>query len=232
MLSIIIPALNEERYLPKLLDSIKKQTYGDYEIIVADHNSSDNTRKIAKKYGCKITKGGKHPGAARNNGAKIAKGSILFFIDADCILKEDFLEKALDEMKRKKLDAAGCYVWLLSKRVADRIAFSVFNFWTFATQFFYPNASGAGIFCRKEIHEKIGGFNESIIFSEDMDYARRAGKHGKFRVLNVSSYTSARRFDEEGRLKIWSKLFLSAVYRVLFGEIKTDIFRYRLGHRK
>ena len=232
MLSIIIPTLNEEKYLPKLLDSIKKQAYRDYELIVADHNSSDDTRKIAKKYGCKITEGGKHPGVARNNGARKAKGDMLFFIDADCILEKDFLERALGEMERRKLGAAGCYVWLLSRRLSDKLAFTVFNFWTFATQSFYPNASGAGIFCRRAIHRKIGGFDEKIIFSEDMDYVRRAGKHGKFGILKVSSYTAARRFDEEGRLNIWAKLFLSAVYRILFGEIKTDLFRYRLGHRK
>ena len=51
MLSIIIPAYNEERYLPKLLNCIKKQTYRDYEVIVADANSKDKTRQIAKKFG-------------------------------------------------------------------------------------------------------------------------------------------------------------------------------------
>lgn len=58
MISIIIPTWNEENYLPKLLECIKKQTYRDYEVIVADANSTDNTKAIAKKYDCKIVKGG------------------------------------------------------------------------------------------------------------------------------------------------------------------------------
>ena len=82
MISIVIPAYNEERYLPILLDCIKKQTYKNHEIIVADANSTDSTRQIAKKYGCKVVKGGM-PGIGRNNGAKAAKGEMLLFLDAD-----------------------------------------------------------------------------------------------------------------------------------------------------
>jgi len=48
MLSIIIPALNEENYLPRLLDCFKKQNFKDYEIIVADADSKDKTREVAR----------------------------------------------------------------------------------------------------------------------------------------------------------------------------------------
>ncbi|MBI2208423.1 glycosyltransferase [Candidatus Woesearchaeota archaeon] len=232
MLSIIIPTLNEEKYLPKLLDSVKNQSFKDYEIVVADYNSKDKTRQLAKKYGCRIVKGGKPP-IARNNGAKAAKGGILFFIDADCIMGKDFLKKSLDEIKRKNLDAAGCYVWPLGKRIVDKIAFALFNFWIYATQFFYPHAPGSGIFCKKSVHEKIRGFDEKIRLSEDMDYVRRAGKHGKFRILSsVRTYTSMRRFDSEGRFNLFSKLFFSGLHRLLFGEIKTDKFKYGFNYKK
>src|SRR3989339_1980792 len=108
MLSIIIPAYNEERYLPKLLNCIKKQTYRDYEVIVADANSKDKTRQIAKKYGCRVVKGGM-PAAGRNNGAKAAKGGILLFLDADVQFDKDFLKKALNEINKRELDVAGVY---------------------------------------------------------------------------------------------------------------------------
>lgn len=231
MLSIIIPTLNEEKYLPKLLDSIKKQSFRDYEIIVADFNSKDNTRKIARKYKCKIVKGGKPP-VARNNGAKVAKGDVLFFIDADCVIKKYFLQKAINGIKSKSLDAAGCYAWALSNRISDDIWFLLFNLWIYMTQFFYPNAS-FGIFCKKNVHEKIKGFDENIKLSEDLDYAKRAGKHGKFRILkNVKVYASVRRFDEEGRLKLSFKFLIAGLYRIFFGEIRTDLFKYRFGHKK
>jgi len=67
MLSIIIPALNEEKYLPLLLKSLKSQNFNEYEIIVVDAGSSDKTVDIAKEYGCKVVKGGV-PGAGRNRG--------------------------------------------------------------------------------------------------------------------------------------------------------------------
>ena len=93
MISIIIPAYNEEKYLPKLLECIKKQTYKGYEIIVADAGSKDRTGQIAKKYGCKVVKGGM-PAVGRNNGAKVAKGNILLFLDADVQINRDFIKKA------------------------------------------------------------------------------------------------------------------------------------------
>ena len=108
MLSVIIPTFNEEKYLPKLLESIKKQTYKDYEIIVADATSKDRTRQMAKKYNCRVIKGGM-PAIGRNNGAKIAKGDILLFLDADSIIEKDFISNALIYMKKRKLDVAGSY---------------------------------------------------------------------------------------------------------------------------
>ena len=70
ILSIIIPTYNEEEYLPVLLESIKEQSFDDYEVIVADANSTDKTREIAKEYGCIVVDGGL-PAVGRNNGARI-----------------------------------------------------------------------------------------------------------------------------------------------------------------
>lgn len=232
MISIIIPTYNEEKYLPKLLDCIKKQAYKDYEIIVADANSRDKTRQIAKKYGCRIAKGGM-PAVGRNNGAKKAKGDILLFLDADAQFNEDFLKNAVNEFKERKLDVAGCYVHPLSNNLIDKVFFGIFNLWIYATQFFYPNASGSGIFCKKRLHKKVRGFDEKIRLSEDMDYAKRCGKYGRFGIIkSAKSYVATRRFEKEGRLKVGFKLFLSAIYRIFFGEIKSDIFKYNLRYRR
>ena len=233
MISIIIPTLNEENYLPKLLNCIKKQTYKNYEVIVADASSKDKTKEIARKFGCKIVKSGGLPGIGRNNGAKIAKGDILFFIDADVEFDNDFLKNCINEFNSRKLNVAGLYIHPQGNNVLDKIFLGLFNFWTFATQFFYPNASGSGIMCKKWLHEKVNGFDETIKLSEDMDYARRCGKFGKFRIIkNAKSYVAMRRFEKEGRLKVGFKLFLSALYRLFFGEIRSDVFKYNLRYRK
>ena len=233
MLSIVIPTLNEQNYLPKLLESIKKQSYKDYEIIVADANSSDNTRQIARKLGCKLTGSGGLPAVGRNNGAKIAKGDVLFFIDADVILDKDFLEKSLLEFESRKLGVAGCFIRPIGNNILDKMFFGIFNFWIFSTQLFYPNASGSGIFCRRKLHEEIKGFDETIKLSEDMDYVKRAGKIAKFRILmKAKSHVAMRRFEKEGRLKVGLKLLLSVFHRLIFGEIRSDVFKYNLKYKK
>ena len=89
-LSIVIITKQEQDYLPKLLDSLKQQTFNDFEIIVSDAQSKDNTRKIAKEHNCKIVEGGL-PSKGRNNGVKKAKGKYLLFLDADVVLPKDFL---------------------------------------------------------------------------------------------------------------------------------------------
>ena len=232
MISIIIPAYNEGKYLPKLLNCMKKQTYEDYEVIVADAGSKDKTRQIAKKYGCRIVKGGM-PAVGRNNGAKAAKGDVLLFLDADVKFDKDFLKNALNEFEKRKLSVAGCYIHPLGNNLIDKVFFTIFNFWIFVTQFFYPNASGSGIFCRKWLHKKVKGFDETIMLSEDMDYARRCGKYGRFRIIkSAKSYVAMRRFEKEGRFKVGFKLLLSTLHRLFFGEIRSDIFKYNLRYRK
>ena len=99
-LSIIIPTLNEEDYLPLLLESIKKQNFAEGEVIVADARSQDKTVEIAKSYGCKVVPGGLPP-KARNEGAKKARGELFLFLDADVVLPENSLEKFLKEFKKE-----------------------------------------------------------------------------------------------------------------------------------
>lgn len=232
MISIIIPAWNEENYLPKLLDCVKKQTYKNYEIIVADAESTDRTRQIARKYGCKVVKGGM-PAVGRNNGAKAAKGEILLFLDADIELNKCFLKDALKEINVRKLDAAATPIIPLTDKISDKIFLGIFNLWAFATQLVYPHAVGSGIFCSKRLHKMVNGFDETIKLAEDMDYVKRCSKYGKFRLLRgVNIFFSMRRYEKEGRIKTGLKILLVNFYRIFFGEIRSDIFKYNLKDRK
>ena len=121
----------------------------------------------------------------------------------------------------------------LSGKFIDVIFLEIFNLWIFITQSFYRNACGSGIFCKRSLHEIVKGFDETIKLSEDMDYTRRAGKHGKFRIIKNSKLIySMRRYDKEGRFKVAFKLLLSALYRIFFGEIRSDVFKYDLRYRK
>lgn len=229
MISIIIPTLNEEHYLPALLRSIKKQDFTDYEIIVADAGSVDKTRDIAKSYGCKIVSGGL-PSKSRNEGAESAQGDLLFFIDADSVLLQNFFSKLIKEFKRQKLDLASFPVYPQGN-IVDRIFYSIYNLFAWATQKFLPHATQT-ILIKKEIHQKINGFDEKIKIGEDHAYAREGAKYGKFGfILNIPSiFTSVRRFEHEGRLKIYSVFLLTGFYMLFFRNLKSNVFKYHESH--
>ena len=232
ILSIIIPTKNEEKYLPKLLKSIKKQTFKDYEIIVSDNRSKDKTKEIAKKYGCKVVSGGL-PGRARNQGAKIAQGDILLFLDSDTELKtRDFLRKAIKEFKNRKLDIAAPLMYLKGKKL-DKL---YFDFWNRLTEFFQysliPFAGGWCIFIKKDLHDKIKGFDEKITLGEDSDYAQRAVKYKlfkvKFKVLkSVKIQVSPRRFEKEGHLKVATQSIGTGFHWAVFGKDRKNKFGYK-----
>jgi enolase len=230
MISIIIPTLNEEEHLPFLLESLKDQTFDNFEVIISDADSQDGTRKIAEDWGCKVVEGGL-PAKGRNNGAKVAKGDILFFLDADVVLPKDFIEEAVKEFKKRKLVIAGCYVQPLSNKDADNFLYGTGNLYFKFTQFFFPQAAGHCIIAKKKVHDKIGGFNEKIKLAEDLDYAKRAAKEGKFRYLeNVKVPVLMRRLDREGRMNMAVKYALIGIYFSLFGGVESNIFNYRFAH--
>ncbi|MFA7169501.1 MAG: glycosyltransferase [Candidatus Paceibacterota bacterium] len=202
MLSIIIPTKNEEKYLPKLLESIRRQSFGDYEIIVADNNSQDRTREIAREFGATMVQGGL-PGAGRNHGAAEANGDIILFLDADTELVDiDFLKNGLKEFEEKKL-SMGVPIAITEGNFLDKLFFRYWNYFVASSQFVKPLAGGWCIFVKKELHQKLNGFNEKLMLGEDSDYAQRGVKFGKFRfMLDLKIKVSSRRLKKEGYLKV------------------------------
>jgi len=221
MLSIIIPAKNEENYLPKLLNSIKAQDFSDLEIIIADADSEDKTKKIAEDYGCMIVKGG-FPAYGRNSGAREARGDILVFIDSDVILPNGFLHRAMKEFKNKDLDVAGTLqvpipVGNKFKDLENRFYYGVANFWMMLWQRSIRPYMQVCMFAKKEIHNKIKGFDETLIFGEDSEYAIRAVKAGgKFGIINEKVKLSPRRFEKEGFMLVFKYFYFNLAR--LFGK--------------
>lgn len=230
--SIIIPTLNEEKYLPKLLESINKQTMLPAEIIVADAFSKDNTRAVAKKFGCKVVDGGM-PAKARNNGAKEATQPLLLFLDSDVVLSPMFLEHTIFEMEERNLDVAACLVLALSKSPIDHFLHNATNAYVTFVNKFYPHAPGFCIFVKKKIHEKIGGFNELLALGEDHNYVKRARMVGSFAYLKSEKIpVSVRRLEEKGRLNIAAIYTMVEFYRLFGNEVKKDRFDYQFGKHK
>lgn len=233
-LSIIIATLNEEKYLPLLLNSIKNQTLQPYEIIVSDANSEDKTIEIARTFGCAVAREKpprSGPAKGRNTGEKLAKQKLLLFLDSDVVLPKDFLEIALLEMEAKNLDIATCFFVPLSTNPIYRIGSFLTNYYFLFSSILSPRAGGYCIFTRKDIHEKIHGFDESLVLGEDHDYVRRASKFGKFGFIkNVKIQVSIRRFKEEGIMKTTFKYFLSGFQILFFGKQKLKSFGIEFGN--
>jgi len=232
MLSIIIPTYNEEAVLPKLLRSIREQDFSDYEIIIADANSSDRTREVAQSFGARVVDGGL-PGPGRNRGAAAAQGDRLLFLDADVVLPHGkFLTNTMNEFDRRAFDIATCQINPLSEKAADRLFHWVYNKYATAVAPVLPHAPGFCIFVRRHIHENIQGFDEEIKLAEDHDYTQRAVQFGQFGFLSEYVPVSVRRFDKDGRINIAMKYIICEIYMFLFGSVKSDIFKYRFGYQK
>ena len=230
-LSIVVPTLNEERDLPRLLTALHAQTLRDVEVIVADAGSPDRTREIAAEYGCRIVDGGL-PAVGRNAGARAARGEWLLFLDADVAPKPEFLARMLAEAEERRLDIATCPAEPRDKNLADAMLLTSYNAYVLLTQHFWPHAPGFCILVRRDLHVTIAGFDETIHVAEDADYAKRAAKRGKFGMLvSASIPVSTRRFASDGRFITSIRYVTWDLHRALYGEItREDGFTYEFGH--
>jgi glycosyltransferase involved in cell wall biosynthesis len=171
MISIIIPTYNEEKNLQNLIDTIKKNNdKSDYEIIVVDNGSSDNTKNIALKEKCNFLHNPKKTkvGLSRNMGAKAAKGDILYFIDADWRpLGKNHLR--LIENYFVKHSEKKCATPLLKRKSNTGIKklLSIENSFPIGS-----SEPGAYIF-RKEFFFEFGGFEDSLGFGEDREVQKK-----------------------------------------------------------
>ncbi|MBK6605302.1 MAG: glycosyltransferase [Leptospiraceae bacterium] len=229
-ISVVIPALNEEKFLPILLESLKNQTFKDYEVIVADAGSKDNTLEIANSYGARVVPGGM-PGPGRNRGAEVATGEFLFFFDSDVLLPNDFLEKAMTEMDDRFIDLATCEFLPLSELTIDKAVFQLSNLIVKMNQNLNPRAAGFCIFINRRLFKRVGGFDESVVIAEDHDLVERASKFRPLRFLKTTSLSvSVRRLDKEGRLSLLQKYVKVEMHLLTKGSVKDDIIEYEFGN--
>ncbi|MCI9531532.1 MAG: glycosyltransferase [Lachnospiraceae bacterium] len=110
-ISVVIPTYNEERWLPECLAALAAGTEQPYEVLVADGNSTDSTRKIARRFGAKVLCNPKgHAAGGRNVGILAAKGDVIAFLDADCIPELDWLAQIRAAFEQEDIDGLGAYI--------------------------------------------------------------------------------------------------------------------------
>ena len=203
MISIVIPARNEEQHLPRCLEAIKvasSKVKDDIEIIVVINRCTDRTESIAKDKGCKVVKNeSKNLSQIRNTGIKSASGEIIVTIDADSWMSENLLFEVKRNLETNKYIGGGVMIY------PERYSLGIIcSFMALAPFVIYWGISAGVFFGYKNDIEVIGGFDENLYSAEDVDFARRLKKYGKTQnkkfknLFNASITTSCRKFDRFG----------------------------------
>jgi len=227
--SFIIPTLNEEARLPKLLNQLNdarlKSKY-QFEIIISDGGSTDNTVSIANKFADKIiTKNDSHLqniAEGRNIGAASASGDIFIFLNGDVLFKNllEFFEFLENHFLPSKYLAFTCYVWIYPEesRFTDKFFHTIYN-----TYFFLLNYFGIGMgrgecqIIRREVFEQVGGYNTNCAAGEDFELYKRIRKLGKILYSKkIYVFESPRRFRKLGYLRVsvsWILNSISVIFR-------------------
>lgn len=236
--SVVIPTLNEEKYLPTILKSLEKQTYRNFEVIVVDGKSEDKTEKVFRRFVSKlpfsrfILADKANVGYQRNLGSKKAKGKYLVFLDADTDVEETFLEEVHVAAIKKKFSLATTWIVSDSDKPVDNLMMFFGNLIAeLAKEVNKPFAGGYNTIVKKDTFVRLNGFREDIKISEDHDFSIRALKKNiECVILKEPRVTySLRRYRVEGTLPVLRKYVHGQIYNLLKGPITKEIFDYPMG---
>jgi glycosyltransferase involved in cell wall biosynthesis len=198
-LSIVIPAFNEEKYLPKTLDALNNalsKVHFNSEIIVVDNNSTDRTASIAESYGAIVVFEEKNQIArARNAGAKLSKSDYLLFLDADTLITKEHLIAVIQQLDSGKVAGGGCKVG-----TSEQISYSVnlvLSAWNFISRT-QKLAAGSFVYVLRDAWKETGGFDEEFYASEEIWFSKGIKDWAKpkdldFVILNIPVDTSIRK---------------------------------------
>lgn len=235
--SIIIPTLNEEKFLPKLIADLAKQKFENYEILIIDGHSDDATLDIVSKaqgqLNISVYKVEKRSVSyQRNFGATKARGQYLIFLDADARIDRSFLRKLWTETNKSQSLIYIPSIFPQDKSYQDIVVFKIVNFFIEISQTVgKPFSSGGSMIINKDFFSFLKGFNEKLYLSEDHEIIQRAKNQGvsaKF-LKNIRVSISLRRMDREGRLDIYSKYIIATIHTYRNGGIDKKIFDYKMG---
>jgi len=235
--SVVIPTLNEEKYLPKLLNDLSKQTEKNFEVIIADGYSKDKTEEVVKDFKNKLNikfcqTNLKNVAAQRNYGATQSLQNYLVFLDADTRINSAFFKKVKKVILKKKGLAFIPYFLPDKEYKQYKSLFDLSNILVEFSQNLPKRFSlGGNMIIEKNFFNIIGGFDEDLFMAEDHELIQRISQWGvevKF-IREAKTYFSLRRMKKEGQIKFFYMFFLATAQRIFKGEIKDKIYDYQMG---
>jgi len=236
-LSIIIPAYNASAHLSKLLLSIKKSTFKNFEVIVGDDSS--NEQYLVDK-GIKIVRltRNKGPAAARNVAAKRAKGEVLVFLDSDVQVYPDTLKKIAEKFKEDHDLTAVTGVWDKHQKTANFFPqFKALRDWSYWTNerdrdgYYYLFSTRIAAI-RREVFLRLGGFNEAFRQMEDVELTYRIAK--RYAIIFAPDVRVHHEFEDfwpVARKYFWRSFYWTKLYRVRrkFDPVATTVWESMAG---
>ena len=228
MISIIIPVLNEETGIVRLLDHLKNNAaFSNNEIIIVDGGSIDNTPELVKKYsGVIFVSSEKGRAKQMNAGAKNATTDVLYFLHADSFPPLNFDALILNEIETG--NQAGCF----------QMRFDMDHWWLnlmgWFTKFNHKACRGGdqSLFINKKLFFELDGFNENFVVYEDNEFIGRLYKNKMFKVIPEAITTSARKYEEIGVWKL-QYCFANIYMKRLMGASPDELYQYyksRINH--
>ena len=229
-LSIIIPTLDEDKNIGFLIPYLKSQLQqNNYEIIVVDAGSSDKTREIADNLGVEVVNCNKMSRAHQmNEGAKLAKGDILYFVHADVKPPEHFFESIKSALSKGY--EIGCFRF---KFDSNNLLLAINSYFTRFESIVFRGGDQT-LFITKQAFEMLDGFSSEFRIMEEYDFILRAKKKYHFKILPKDVLVSARKYKENSYLRVnFANFVVFSLFRRGASQKRMlAAYRYLLKHPK
>ena len=207
-LTIVIPAKNEAKLIPRLLTALTKQDYSKMSstrVLVADANSSDGTPEIVMSFRdrlrVEVIRGGM-PSVGRNLGAKQAESEYVLFLDADIEPGHpSLIRRAVETAQRKQLHCVTTNIVCRDGSWIDKLLYAGNDLFQYLSCLHHPFATGMFMMFDLKKFRELGGFHEQVLFAEDYLLSQQVERK-RFAIVRGGVYTTNRRFKKMGHLRV------------------------------